>query len=234
MNVFRSASATLLVIGALWPRPTVAADLIVSANDGKFVRVEGASTYPQPAPSDSLAVIDASQFPPKITAVVEEVEHTIAGPPQAVAIPPDGKLAPPGARSQYDYAAQKESFGTYLQLVDLEASPPRLLGRVEIGAHPNGLAINRDGPLLLAACLDGTLKVLTIAGKEVKLADSIKVGDKRLSGVSFTADVAALRDEGSVAVLTVDGPSVTLTKKRVSTGIAPYAIDISRDGKWAV
>ena len=59
---------------------------------------------------------------------------------------------------------------------------------MEIGAHPNGLAINPEGTLLLAACLDGTLKVLTIAGKEVKLADSIKVGDKRLSGVSFTHD----------------------------------------------
>ena len=146
MNDFRShASAALLVAGALWPQLSSAADLIVSANDGKYVRVEGVSTYPQPAPSDSLAVIDASQFPPKITAVVEGVEHTIAGPPQAVAITPDGKLALLGAPSKYDYAAQKESFGTFLQLVDLEASPPRLLGRVEIGAHPNGLAINPEG-----------------------------------------------------------------------------------------
>jgi hypothetical protein len=77
MNDFRShASAALLVAGALWPQLSSAADLIVSANDGKYVRVEGVSTYPQPAPSDSLAVIDASQFPPKITAVVEGVEHT--------------------------------------------------------------------------------------------------------------------------------------------------------------
>ncbi|MFL5043319.1 MAG: YncE family protein, partial [Xanthobacteraceae bacterium] len=243
MNDFRShASAALLVAGALWPQLSSAADLIVSANDGKYVRVEGVSTYPQPAPSDSLAVIDASQFPPKITAVVEGVQHTIAGPPQAVAITPDGKLAIIGAPSKYDYAVKKESFGTFLQLVDLEASPPRVLGRVEIGAHPNGLAINRDGTLLLAACLDGTLKVLTIAGKEVKLADSIKVGDKRLSGVSFTHDgkaaLVALRDEDGIAVLTVDGPtvdgpSVALTKERVSTGIAPYAIDVSSDGQWA-
>ena len=193
---------------------------------------------PQLAPSDSLAVIDASQFPPKVTAVVEGIEHTIAGPPQAVAITLDGKLAIIGAPSKYDYVVKKESFGTFLQLVDLEASPPRLLGRVEIGAHPNGLAINPEGMLLLAACLDGTLKVLTIAGQEVKLADSIKVGDKRLSGVSFTHDgkaaLVALRDEGGLAVLTVDGPSVALTKERVSTGIAPYAIDVSSDGQWAV
>src|SRR5215213_591241 len=161
MNVFRSAFTPLLVIGALFSQPVGAADLIVSANDGKYVRVEGVSTYPQPAPSDSLAVIDASQFPPKVTAVVEGIEHTIAGPPQAVAITPDGKLAILGAPSKYDYAARKESFGTFLQLVDLEAPTPRLLGRVEIGAHPNGLAINPAETLLLAAALDGTLKVLS-------------------------------------------------------------------------
>src|SRR3954467_12639298 len=127
MNGIRlHACVALLGLGAHWPRPTLAADLIVSANDGKYVRVEGVSTYPQPAPSDSLALIDASQFPPKVTAVVEGVEHTIAGPPQAVAITPDGKLAILGAPSKYDYAAKKESFGTFLQLVDLEASPPRL------------------------------------------------------------------------------------------------------------
>jgi DNA-binding beta-propeller fold protein YncE len=238
MNVFRSAFTPLLVIGALFSQSVGAADLIVSANDGKYVRVEGVSTYPQPAPSDSLAVIDASQFPPKVTAVVEGIEHTIAGPPQAVAITPDGKLAIIGAPSKYDYAAKKESFGTFLQRVDLEASPPRLLGRVEIGAHPNRLSIHPEGTLLLAAGLDGTLKVLTIAGQEVKLANSIKVGDKRLSGVSFTHDgkaaLVALRDEGGLAVLAVDGPSVTLTKERVSTGIAPYGIDVSSDGKWAV
>jgi DNA-binding beta-propeller fold protein YncE len=224
--------------GALLIPPVQAADLIVSANDGKYVRVEGVSTYPQPAPSDSLAVIDASQFPPVLKAVVEGVEHTIAGPPQAVAITPDGKLAIIGAPSKYEYAAQKESFGTFLQVVDLEASPPKLIDRVEIGAHPNGLSINLDGTLLLAAAVDGTFKVLSISGKDVKPLDSIKASEKRLSGVSFTHDgksaLVARRDEGGVAVLNVDGSKVTLTKERVSSGIAPYAIDVSSDGKWAV
>ena len=85
--------------------------------------------------------------------MIEGVEHTIAGPPQAVAITPDGKLAIIGAPSKYDYAAKKESFGTFLQLVDLESSPPKLLDRVEIGAHSNGLSINGTRTLLLAARL---------------------------------------------------------------------------------
>lgn len=214
----------------------LAADLIVSGNDGKFQRVEGVGTYLQPAPSDSLAVIDASQFPPKIVSVIEGLEHTVSGPPQAVAITPDGALAVLGAPTRYDYAVKTELFGTFLQVVDLTTS--KAIGRVELGAHPNGLAISPDGKLLLAACLDGSVRVLTISGKTVTLAQTIKIDDKRLSGVSFTHDgrsaLVARRDTGGLAVLDITGGVVKLTPDLVSTGIAPYAIDVSSDGKWAV
>ena len=237
MGVSRVRLRALFALICVSSAPAYGADLIVSANDGKFVRVEGKATYPQPAPSDSLAVLDASQFPPVLKSVVEGVEHTISGPPQAVAITPDGKLAIIGAPSRYDYDAKKESFGTYLQMVDLEASPPKLIGKLEIGAHPNGLAINPQGTLLLAAATDGTLKTVSISGKDLKLGDTIKVGEKRLSGSSFTHDgkaaLVALRDEGGLAVLDVDGQTVKLTNERISTGIGPYNIDVSSDGKWA-
>ena len=82
---------------ALVAHGALAADVIVSAQDGKFVRVEGRATYPQPAPPDSLVVIDASQFPPKVTGTLEGIEQTVQGPPQAVAVTPDGKLAIVGA-----------------------------------------------------------------------------------------------------------------------------------------
>lgn len=216
-----------------------AADIIVSAQDGKFVRVDGRATYPQPAPPDSLVVLDASRFPPVVKATIEGgLEHTVQGPPQAVAVTPDGKLAIVAAPTRYDYAAKKELFDNFLQIVDLEATPPALIGKVDVGGHPNGLSINREGTLLLAAAHDGTVKVLTIEGKSVKLAGQVKVGDKRMSGISFTHDgrsaIVALRDENGAAVLAIDGTSVTLTTERISTGVNPYAIDISSDGKWAV
>src|SRR4051794_1754969 len=237
LGIDRFHLRVLLALSCVMSAPAYAADLIVSANDGKFVRVEGKATYPQPAPSDSLAILDASRVPPALKAVVEGIEHTISGPPQAVAITPDGKLAVVGAPSRYDYDAKKESFGTYLQLVDLEASPPKLIGKVEIGAHPNGLAINPQGTLLLAAAIDGTLKVVSVSGKDLKLGNTIKVGEKRLSGASFTHDgkaaLVALRDEGGLAVLDVDGQTVKLTNEQISTGIGPYNIDVSSDGKWA-
>ena len=51
------------------------ADLIVSANDAKYVRVLGRDTYPEGTGPDTLTVLDASQFPPEIKATVD-VEHT--------------------------------------------------------------------------------------------------------------------------------------------------------------
>ena len=215
-----------------------AADLIVSAQDGKFVRVEGRATYPQPAPPNSLVLLDASQFPPVVKATVEGLEHTVQGPPQAVAITPDGKLAVVAAPTRYDYDAKKEVFDTFLQVVDLDATPPRLTAKVDVGAHTNGLSINRAGTLLLAAGHDGTVKVLAIEGKSLRLLNQVKVGERRLSGISFTPDgkaaIVALRDENGAAVLAIDGTTVSDTKEKIATGVNPYSVDVSSDGRFAV
>ena len=240
MHSFRSniPAGLLLCLGIVASTAAPCADIVVSAQDGKFVRVDGRATFPEPAPSDSLVVIDASTFPPVIKGTVEGLEHTVQGPPQAVAVTPDGKLAIVAAPTRYDYAAKKELFDTFVQVVDIEASPPKLIGKVDVGGHTNGLSINREGTLLLAAAHDGTVKVLGIDGKNVRLLDQVKVGEKRLSGISFTHDgkaaIVSLRDENGAAVLSVDGTSVKLTKERISTGVNPYAVDVSSDGKWAV
>ncbi len=238
MRSIQSSLCLALCLACVATFPVRAADLIVSAQDGKFVRVDGRATYPEPAPPDSLVVLDASRFPPVVKGTVEGLEHTVQGPPQAVAITSDGRLAIVGAPTRYDYVAKKELFDNFLQVIDLETTPPKLIDKVDVGAHPNGLSINRDGTLLLAAAHDGTVKVLAIEGKSLKLLDSVKVGEKRMSGIAFTHDgkaaIVALRDENGAAVLAVDGLKVTLTKERISTGVNPYAIDVSSDGQWAV
>ena len=45
----------------------------------------------------------------------------------------DGKLAVVAAPTRYDYEAKKELFDNSLQIVDIEASPPVLLGKVDVG-----------------------------------------------------------------------------------------------------
>ena len=233
------ASTAICIAFVLAPAsPAIAADIIVSAQDGKFVRDAGRATFPEPAPPDSLVVLDASRSPPVVKGTLEGLEHTVQGPPQAVAVTPDGKLAIVAAPTRYDYVAKKELFDNFLQVVDIEATPPKLIAKVDVGAHANGLTINPEGTLLLAAAHDGTVKVLAIEGKNVKSLDQVKVADKRLSGISFTHDgkaaIVSLRDENGAAVLSVEGTTVKNTGEKVSTGVNPYAIDISSDGRWAV
>jgi DNA-binding beta-propeller fold protein YncE len=138
----------------------------------------------------------------------------------------------------YNHAEKKVVLDTFLQVVDLEAQPPQVVARVELGSHPQGLAINREGTLLLATTVAGELAILSIEGKTLRPADKLKLSDKRLAGVSFTHDgkaaLVALRDEQGLAVVEVEGTKVALGRERVSTGVAPYAVDVSGDGRWAV
>jgi len=237
------ASLGLLALGLMVLTVTPASsqaiggDLIVSANDAKYVRVVGRDTYPADTGPDTLTVIDASSNPPRVTATVP-VQHTLAGPPQAVAITPNGRLAIVSAPNHYDRGEQKVVLENFLQVIDLTAAAPRVVEKIDVGAHPQGVAINRDGTLLLAATTGGTVAVLAIDGNTVRLTDQLKIADKRLSGVSFTHDgkaaLVALRDEQGVVVLDVNGGNVTTARDRVTTGIGPYAIEVSSDGKWAV
>lgn len=214
-----------------------AADLIVSTNDAKYQRVAGTDTFPADAPSDTLSVIDASVSPPKVVATVN-VAATIAGPPQAVAITPDGTLAIVSAPNRYDRTEKKNVLESYLQVVDLAAQPPAVVARVELPHHPQAVAINRAGTLLLATTIGGTVSAFEIKDRKLLPAGELKISDKRLAGVSFTHDgsaaLVALRDEQGVMVLDIDGAKVTTQRERVSTGIAPYVVDVSSDGRWAV
>ncbi len=228
----------LMAFGAIQaPTWAIAQDLIVSANDAKYVRVVGRDTYPAGTGPDTLTVIDASSNPPRVIATVP-VQHTLAGPPQGVAITPNGRLAIVSAPNRYDRGELKVVTENFLQVIDLTATAPRVVEKIDVGAHPQGLAINRDGTLLLAATAGGTVAVLAIDGNTVRLRDQLKVADKRLSGVSFTHDgkaaLVALRDEQGVVVLDVDGGTVSTARDRITTGIGPYAIDVSSDGRWAV
>ena len=212
------------------------ADWIVSGNDGKYQRVEGRDTYPDNPKPDTLTLLDASRFPPQVKAQIE-VENGIQGPPQAVAITPDGGLALVGAPTRYDHATSKLLMDSFVQVVDLNAPAPAV-SRIDIGSHPQGIAIDRAGRLALVACVDGSVVALHIDGNRVTVAGRLQIGQKRLAGVSFTHDgrhaLVALRDEQGVAVLDVADDQVSDSGLRLSSGVAPYTIDVSSDGKWAV
>jgi DNA-binding beta-propeller fold protein YncE len=212
-------------------------DWIVSTNDAKYQRVAGHDTYPRDRPSDTLNLIDASAIPPSIVATVN-VETSVVGPPQAVALSPDARLAVVSAPSRYDAGLGQCVFERYLQVVDLAGKPPTVACKVATSHHPQCVAFHPHGELLLAATVGGTIESFAVDHGRLRRMDELLVSSGRLGGVTFTADGTAalvmLRDEQGAAVLDCDGQSVRLTQERISTGVAPYAVDISSDGHWAV
>jgi DNA-binding beta-propeller fold protein YncE len=228
-----------LLAASLWSvaGTTSADDLIVSANDAKFVRVEGRGTYPPDPPADTLTVLNASKRPPEVVATVE-VQHTIHGPPQSVAITPDGTLAFVSAPDRYDYDAERQTKLSFIQVIDLTAEPPSVVAKVDVGSHPQALAITPDGSLLMATTLTGKVAMLAIRGSQVRLADEIALSQGKLAGIAITADgrtaIVANRDDQGLSVLSIENGKVSDTGERISSGVTPYAVDVSADGRWAV
>ena len=123
-----------------------------------------------------------------------------------------------------------------------DAKYARVVGHDTYPEHPAPDTLSViDGtryPPQVIATVGGTVAVLSIDGKTVSLQDQIKLADRRLAGVSFTHDgkaaLVALRDDQEAVVLDVTGTKVTTNRERVATGVAPYSVDVSSDGKWAV
>ena len=218
-----------------WP-----SHLVLSANDGKYPHVDGAYKVAASPVPDTLTILDVSRMPPRVVAEIE-VKHGVIGPPTGVALTPDEKLALVSNPNKIDPNDKtKVASDDSLQVVDLESSPPKGINVVALGRRPLGISINRKGNLALVAhASDGTISVLTIDGKTVTAIGSVKVGDEK-SGVGHVAispggkwALASKRGEGTVAILSIDGTKVDYTKRDVTVGSNPYALDISSDGTLA-
>ena len=79
--------------------------------------------------------------------------------------------------------------------------------------------------------------MLAIQGKEVKLVDTVVIGE-HVAHVAFTPDgkraIAGKFPGHKVAMLEVDGQKVTYTKRDIAVGLWPYNFDITPDGKLAL
>ena len=225
---------------AMSPTTRAGGRLIISGNDGKLPIFDGVYKVAEQVVPDTLTVLDASTFPPKVVGQVE-VEHSVTAPPMAVALSPDERLALVSAANRVDPRDRtKVVTDNFVQVVDLEAAPPRVIDKVDLGRHALGISISRKGDLALAAHADGNISVLTIQAKTVRHVDTVKIGEPSSSPrhVAITPDgkwaLAAKRGEDVVSVLSIDGTKVTYTKRDISVGNNPYGIDISPDGRVAV
>ncbi len=147
--------------------------------------------------------------------------------PYNVVVSPNGKLA---LTSDNGGAGSSDGSVDTTSVVDLEASPPRIIDRVVVGDGPEGLAMSPKGDLAVAAILrgsnmkkayfyqkTGSLSILKIDGKKVTKTQDVEVGGLP-EAVAFTPDgkyiLAGNFLTEDFSILKVDGTEVTDTGKR--------------------
>lgn len=218
-----------------------AAQLALSANDGKAVLNDGANVVPSNPAADYIAIIDLGAKPPKIVAEIL-APASVVGPPQSAAVSTDESFALVTSAMKQDAAdGRKLVPDNRVTVIDLKSSPPAVIGTVQAGNGAAGVAINRAGTLALVANRsEGTVSVFTIADKKLTAAGKIQLGDARSgpSAVAFTPDgkrALVTRDgDSKISLLTVDGNKVEYSKRDMVAGQRPYSMEISGKGDVAI
>ena len=208
-----------LLAAAIVAAPPAKAQIAVSANDNKIVNIDGVNKIVENPPPDNATIIDLGVSPPKVLGQVD-VPSSVVGPPQSVAIAPDESIALVVASTKIDPADPKKTTpDNRLSVIDLKASPPAVIATIEVGAAPAGVSFSPDGKLVLVANRgDGTVSILTVAGKTLTPVGKIALGDAKSgpSHVAFTPDgkrALVTRDgDHRISVLSVDGAKVEDTK----------------------
>jgi len=156
--------------------------------------------------------------------------------PYNVKIAPDGRLA---LTADNGNSGQSDGHIDTVSVIDLAATPPRVIDRVVVGDAPEGLAISPTGRIAVAVLLrgsagvspetwyynrNGSVVVLEIDGMSVRRTAEIEV-EGLPEGVVFSADgshiyVGNFVDK-SISILKVDGTTVTNTGKTLALPAHP-------------
>jgi DNA-binding beta-propeller fold protein YncE len=219
------------------------AQIMIIGNDEKLGWDATGKQMAREPGHDTLSIIDMSK--PDALRIIATIPlaNSIAGPPTNLAVSPSrdialvaNSLAPSGTGPDSKLVSDDKLF-----VVDLKATPPAVSSTVTVGKKPSGIAIAADGKFALVANRDdGTVSVLSIAGKEVKVTDTVSVGTgtDQVSAVAIGPDgkraLAAKTAANKIALLTIAGDKVTYDKRDLPVGIFPYNVVISPDGKLAL
>jgi DNA-binding beta-propeller fold protein YncE len=231
------AATALILVGAATP---AAADLVVVAVDNHTVNVNGVSGPAKNASSDLLAVIDVKSYPPRLVGTVD-APTSVVGAPTAVWIAPDESWAIMTAASQIDPADPTKIIeDDRVSVIDLKAM--KVTQTLHAGKAANDISVSPDGTLAIVTNRgEGTLSLFTVANKQLTaIANKVDLGDPKSmpSSLKFLPDgktaLVALFGNDAIGVLRIAGTSVTLDKQRIVSGVNPYTMDVSADGKFAV
>src|SRR4029077_5611173 len=100
-------------------------------------------------------------------------------PPLSVALTPaEGLALVPAAMRIDPNDPIKQVDDSRLSVIDLQATPPRVIATLETGKQPAGLSINRQGTLALVANrAEGSVSIFGISGKTVASLGKLKIAE---------------------------------------------------------
>jgi hypothetical protein len=221
--------------------PSARGDVAVTANDAHSANVDGVAGPAKNPPPDTVSVIDVGQYPPKVVATAE-APTSVVGAPTSIWIAPDESYVLVTAATKIEPQNPDRIVpDDRVSVIDLKASPPRIVQQVNSGEGANEVSVSPEGTLALVANRnEGTLSVFAIKNKHLEPIEKIDLGNPKAmpSSVAFLPDgkTALLTRSGDnlTNVLHVEGTKVTLDERPpLTTGVSPYTLDINRDGTLA-
>jgi YVTN family beta-propeller protein len=229
-----AAAILLLALAACCIRAS--AQLAVSANDGKQPLL---GTTPTSHTPDNVAVIDLSQFPPKVIGTVDAPASMI-GPPAAVAVAHNGSFALVSNAQKFDPSdATKFMLDDTVSVIDLkDPKHPSVIQTVQAGKGATGICFNKRDTLALVAATGGTVSVFSISGKHLTPVDTLQFDPKAQPvDVAISPDgktaLVVQRSANVVIRLAIDGTKVTKTGIEIPSGRQTYGVVFSPDGNFA-
>ena len=219
---------------AAWPI-TGMADVVLSSNDGHTVMdAQKNQLAPDPVHPDTVTIIDVKAYPPRIKGSFD-APGSVVGPPGAIWISADESWGIVTSATKADPAAKTGGISPddRVAVFDLTSNPPKVTQSLNAGLGATQVRLSPDGTLALVANrAEGTVSVFTVKDKRLSAVGKVSTGnDKSLpSAVAFVDGKTALLTRGGdnmVSVLHIDGTSVTLDPRPITTGIAPYTMDIN-------
>jgi DNA-binding beta-propeller fold protein YncE len=237
----KMSAAAAIACGLLAATPAFAGvhDILIGL-DEKITLDGNGQVYSAPG-HDAVLVVDISKpGEPHIRASLP-LMNSLLGPPTNLQITPDGKLglvANSVVMNQVG-GAWKPAPDNRVFVIDLDASPPKLIDTVTVGRQPSGMSISRNGDLALIANRAGkSVSVLSIENGTVKSLGDVPM-EQEAAAVVIAPDgkraFVCLNKANRIGVLTIDGQHVTYDKSLdIPSAFNPYNIDITPDGKYVI
>jgi DNA-binding beta-propeller fold protein YncE len=211
------------------------ADVVVSSNDGHSVMdAQKTIVAPNPASPDTITVIDVKSYPPRIKATFD-APGSVVGPPGAIWISKDESWGIVTSATKADAGAKTGGISPddRVAVFDLTATPPKVTQTLSAGLGATQVRISPDGTLALVANrTEGTVSVFTVKDKQLTAAGKVDTANAKSlpSAVVFVDDKNALLTRGGdnmVNILHIDGSNVAIDPRPITTGLAPYSMDIN-------